>query len=58
MVRENVLMFAVVCGQVLWSSNVNMADSAKDTALFGAEKETKEDVEFALDKKTIRRNKL
>ena len=36
----------------------NRADSAKDTALFGAEKETKEDVEFALDKKTIRRNKL
>lgn len=36
-------------------SLTNMADSAKDTALFGAEKETKENVEFALDKKNYQK---
>ena len=45
MVRENVLMFALVCGQVLWSSNVHdeihevlKEPPPADFALFNSEK--------------------
>ena len=52
MVRENdVFVLAVIRGRALWSSNVNEHGGFK--ALFGPEKETTEDVEFAfkIDKK-------